>query len=842
MQNHPHPKAANRAFDVPFPGTRPGQARIILTPTSIRVENNVLGATWRIDKKRMEPAVWSDKVTGNHFEQAGCELFRLNTTAPAPAQTDSALVTIQLSSSKVIVSASQDGIAWTELASYPRADFLGLPRLIRIGKMNLKAEAKSHSLEGLVGESVISELSPKPPDLANGMFTLRAKPHESITHSYAFPTNATLLTARIAKGTDTGLSWAPAIALIWNEGKQFVLVGIRDKPSTFNVCTVLGERIIGVNLEPYPSFNLPAARFVVSDKPVVSRRLAAPMADHPRDRHACSTVTVPLTGPGGLQAIWSASLSDDAGYIRQTLTVRTSGSPIVLTGVEFINIKVPEPTTVGTAPGCPVAAGNRYFGVEMPGARNALSPTGARIGFAATLPLSGTTEYTFGAVSGVAPKQQLRRAFLHYVERERARASTPFLHYNCWYDLGYGVDEGRLLRVVEHYDRELVKKRNVPVQSYLVDDGWDDTGRGLWADDLRKFPQGLPGLAKRMRKFGANLAIWISPLGGYGGDHERTQFARTMGLIPKTSSLDLAYPAYKAWFLKRCTNLMQTAGVNAFKWDRAGDGVSPHFMALLDIARSLRKVNPKVFINVTVGTWPSPFWLNHVDCTWRNGSADVGWLGKGSDGGKSQYNRERWLTFRDGECRRMFVQASPLYPLNSVMHHGIVYGREFQGGSIGNANPPELRNEVRSYFASGATLQELYLTPEWLDSASWDALADAAKWAHANADVLVDAHWIGGDPLKLEVYGYAAWNTRKGTVMLRNPDDRPQKFPLDIGLALELPVGSPTQYHLVSPFIDQRLKDLRCSAGIPTIVDLAPFEVVVFDARVVNANGDLFFR
>ena len=44
-------------------------------------------------------------------------------------------------------------------------------------------------------------------------------------------------------------------------------------------------------------------------------------------------------------------------------------------------------------------------------------------------------------------------------------------------------------------------------------------------------------------------------------------------------------------------------------------------MALLDIARQLRKQNPDVFINVTVGTWPSPFWLNHVDSTWRNGSA-----------------------------------------------------------------------------------------------------------------------------------------------------------------------------------------------------------------------------
>ena len=40
-----------------------------------------------------------------------------------------------------------------------------------------------------------------------------------------------------------------------------------------------------------------------------------------------------------------------------------------------------------------------------------------------------------------------------------------------------------------------------------------------------------------------HLGIWISPLGGYGGDEERTAWARKMGLIPPTAQLDLAQPA-----------------------------------------------------------------------------------------------------------------------------------------------------------------------------------------------------------------------------------------------------------------------------------------------------------
>jgi len=33
----------------------------------------------------------------------------------------------------------------------------------------------------------------------------------------------------------------------------------------------------------------------------------------------------------------------------------------------------------------------------------------------------------------------------------------------------------------------------------------------------------------------------------------------------------------------------------------------------------------------------------------------------------------------------------------------------------------------------------------------WDALAEAAQWSRSNADVLVDTHWIGGDPAKGEI-------------------------------------------------------------------------------------------
>ncbi|MDE3148376.1 MAG: enterotoxin, partial [Acidobacteriota bacterium] len=222
-----------------------------------------------------------------------------------------------------------------------------------------------------------------------------------------------------------------------------------------------------------------------------------------------------------------------------------------------------------------------------------------------------------------------------------------------------------------------------------------------------------------------------------------------------------------------------------------------------------------------------------------NGSGDMGWTGKGRDPA-NKFDRERWLTYRDGYCRQLFVERSPLYPLNSIMAHGIVYGRFFQGGDLAKNNPPDLKNEARSYFAIGSSLQELYLTPSLLTPQAWDAVAAAARWARRNADVLVDSHWVGGDPLQLQVYGYAAWSPHRGTLMLRNPDDRPQRIALDAQKVFELPAGAAKHYALRSPYADQRVQALSLTAGQPQTCALEPFEVLVFDARPapVAAGGE----
>jgi hypothetical protein len=267
--------------------------------------------------------------------------------------------------------------------------------------------------------------------------------------------------------------------------------------------------------------------------------------------------------------------------------------------------------------------------------------------------------------------------------------------------------------------------------------------------------------------------------------------------------------------------------LNYFKFDGINSGGAPtgapaefaaDVEALLQLTDDLRRARPNLFINVTTGTWSSPYWLWYADSTWRSGH-DWGTCGWGS-------RRQQQVTYRDAQTWQNVVQRAPLYPINSLMTQGVMFA---------NHGLPDdtdrIVEDIRAFFASGTNCQELYLTPSLLDAKTWDALAEAANWSRHNADVLVDTHWIGGDPAKGEVYGWASWSKRKGILALRNPKDEPRRIAVDIGTAFELPPGAVLAYSLKSPWKDDAEKpETILSAGKEHAFELKPFEVMVFDA------------
>jgi len=96
-------------------------------------------------------------------------------------------------------------------------------------------------------------------------------------------------------------------------------------------------------------------------------------------------------------------------------------------------------------------------------------------------------------------------------------------------------------------------------------------------------------------------------------------------------------------------------------------------------------------------------------------------------------------------------------------------------------------------------------------------------------------HWVGGDPGKGQVYGFAAWTKGKGMLMLRNPAEKMGEIEIDIGQAFELPAGAAKKYRLSRPWNDERDKPgAILEAGQPRRLVLEPFEVIIADAEAVD--------
>ena len=167
-------------------------------------------------------------------------------------------------------------------------------------------------------------------------------------------------------------------------------------------------------------------------------------------------------------------------------------------------------------------------------------------------------------------------------------------------------------------------------------------------------------------------------------------------------------------------------------------------------------------------------------------------------------------------------------------------------------------------------LQELYISPHFLTNTQWAELAEAISWARDHQQVLVDSHWIGGDPRQKQVYGWAAWRALQPTstasdevtttfevgatgggiendaasqihdsnfagyectLTLRNPSDHSASISLNAATVFELPsYALGVDYTLVAAYPMQRLQRLVLPHNQSVTVIMAPYETLSFES------------
>jgi len=621
------------------------------------------------------------------------------------------------------------------------------------------------------------------------------------------------------------------LSAAWSFSERGLQGGFLRDQQTGRSLTLTGE-VFQVVLKDGTRY--PASELRSVGTPTIVELKPRPAASRFAERMPGRKIEVRLSAADGrLGVMWRALALDQANYIRQEIEITALKEDLGLREVVWFQQPVPDASTAGTVDGSPVVASPFFLGCEDPMALNQVGvPEGGvicRLPRDASLRRGETLTSSFAL--GVAPAGQMRRAFLDYLERERAHPYRPFLHYNSWYDTAwdpFALNETNCLEAIRLCGDRLINAHGVVMDGMVFDDGWDDP-KTLWQFH-RGFPDGFRPLAELCRNYHTRLGVWLSPFGGYGVPKEqRLKFGGEQGFETNATGFSLAGPRYYAAFKQSCVNMIVRFGVNHFKFDGIAAGMNANggaeyvrdTEAMRRLMLELRQEDPNLYLNLTTGSWPSPFWLRYADSVWRQGG-DMGHAGKGP-------KQQQWLTYRDQETYRNIVRKGPLFPLNSLMTQGVAYSRRGPAGDP-SFNSAGFQDDVRAFFGSGTGLQELYIQPGKLTADDWAVLAEAANWSRANADVLVDTHWIGGDPGKLEVYGYASWTVRKGIVTLRNPDDQPHEFALDVGVAFELPAGAATKFKLGSPWAeDARKPVLPAESGTPLRLELKPFEIVVLD-------------
>ena len=132
----------------------------------------------------------------------------------------------------------------------------------------------------------------------------------------------------------------------------------------------------------------------------------------------------------------------------------------------------------------------------------------------------------------------------------------------------------------------------------------------------------------------------MSPWGGYGKPkQERIAAGREAGYEIVDNGFALSGPKYYAAFRDTCVKFvprLRGEPVQVRRHRKCRPGLcrvaqfDSDFAAAIHLIGELRALKPDLYINLTTGTYPSPFWLRYADSIWRGGE-DHDFLGVGPE-------------------------------------------------------------------------------------------------------------------------------------------------------------------------------------------------------------------
>lgn len=145
---------------------------------------------------------------------------------------------------------------------------------------------------------------------------------------------------------------------------------------------------------------------------------------------------------------------------------------------------------------------------------------------------------------------------------------------NSWEAAYFDINERKLLKLAK-------AGKDVGVELFVMDDGWfgtrdnDTQGLGDWYPNLKKLPQGLAGIAKKINALGLDFGIWVEPeMVNANSELYRNHPDWVMEIPGRPHSesrtqriLDFSNPDVVEYMTKQLENVFSSANISYVKWD-----------------------------------------------------------------------------------------------------------------------------------------------------------------------------------------------------------------------------------------------------------------------------------
>ena len=246
----------------------------------------------------------------------------------------------------------------------------------------------------------------------------------------------------------------------------------------------------------------------------------------------------------------------------------------------------------------------------------------------------------------------------HIVPRQWQYQKRPVL-FNNWEGCMFDFNQRRLLGLAK-------EAKELGCELFVLDDGWfgnrndDKAGLGDYEVNKKKLPQGLAGLAKKIRAMGMEFGLWFEPESvNPDSDLYRAHpdWALTDGFEPLTARnqlhLDLTRPEVRQYIIEQVGGILDSAPITYVKWDMnrhsiaLGARAHAYILGLYEVLQGIFGPRPHILLE---------------NCASGGNRFDLGML---------CYGPQIWCSDNTDPIERLTIQGnlSYLYPQSTFGTH-----------------------------------------------------------------------------------------------------------------------------------------------------------------------------